>query len=97
MRKAPRKEKGGHSRPGLIEIWQARDRLNLLPAQTKIEISGGRLTGLLLVPICRVSPHSSATVVAATAFSLLLLIENMMPSGFFLKKKPPYILSKGRM
>ena len=35
MRKAPRKEKGGLSRPGLIEIWQARDRLIQLPAQTK--------------------------------------------------------------
>jgi hypothetical protein len=67
MRKAPRKEKGGLSRLGLYEIWQARNRLNLLPAQTKIEISGWHPKGLLLVPICRVSPNSSATVVAVRA------------------------------
>jgi len=35
------------------------------PRKQKIEISGGLLIGLLLVPICRVSPNSSATVVAA--------------------------------
>jgi hypothetical protein len=34
-------------------------------AQQKIEISGGHLSGLLLVSICHVSPNSNATVVAA--------------------------------
>jgi len=67
MRKAPRKEKGGRSRPGLYESWKARARFDHFPAQTEIEISRGRLLGLLPVSICRVSPNSSATVVAVLA------------------------------
>jgi hypothetical protein len=69
MRKAPRKEKGGRGRPVFFNgIWQARKRLNLFSRQKrKSRPAAGVVPAQLLVSIFRISPDSSAAVVAVLA------------------------------
>jgi hypothetical protein len=79
MRKAPSKEKGGRSRLGFYEIWQARRDSTCFRARKKSRPAAGVLPAQPLVSILRISPHSSATVVAVLARGgkpLLVQIQN---------------------
>jgi hypothetical protein len=80
MRKAPRKEKGGRGRPGFVGIWKARrDSACFRARKRKSRPAAGVFHAQPLVSILRISPHSSAAVVAVWARGgkpLLVQIQN---------------------